>query len=119
MNGRRKKGLQSGREAENNAGGTGRHYSGIGTVREVRYKSCDVCLYKHVSSITLSNSNWVQYRRKVLVPEYRDVVGFIRFPLELVRKTQERNLTPSNYSRLVEALIPGIENDPEEWITPI
>ena len=57
--------------------------------------------------------------RKVLVPEYRDVVGFIRFPLELVRKTQERKLTPSNYSRLVEALIPEIENDPEVWITPI
>ena len=23
---------------------------------------CDVCLYKHVSSIKLSNSNWVQYK---------------------------------------------------------
>ncbi|MDA8054184.1 MAG: hypothetical protein M0Z77_00860 [Thermoplasmatales archaeon] len=57
--------------------------------------------------------------RKVLVPEYRDVVGFIRFPLELVRKTQERKLTPSNYSRLVEALIPEIKNDPEKWMTPI
>ena len=57
--------------------------------------------------------------RKVLVPEYRDVVGFIRFPLELVRKTQERKLTPSNYSRLVEELIQEIENNPEKWMTPI
>ena len=57
--------------------------------------------------------------RKVLVPEYRDVVGFIRFPLELVRKTQERKLTPSNYSRLVEALIPEIMSNPERWITEI
>ena len=57
--------------------------------------------------------------RKVLVPEYRDVVGFIRFPLELVRKTQERKLTPSNYSRLVEELIPEIMSNPERWITPI
>ena len=48
-----------------------------------------------------------------------DVVGFVRFPLELVRKTQERKLTPSNYSRLVEALIQEIENNPERWITEI
>ena len=57
--------------------------------------------------------------RKVLVPEYRDVVGFIRFPLELVRKTQERKLTPSNYSRIIKTLIPEIKNDPEKWMTPI
>ena len=57
--------------------------------------------------------------RKVLVPEYRDVVGFIRFPMELVRKTQERKLTPSNYSRLVEALIQEVRSNPERWITEI
>ena len=57
--------------------------------------------------------------RKVLVPEYRDVVGFIRFPMELVSKTQERKFTPSNYSRLVEALIPEIMSNPERWITEI
>ena len=57
--------------------------------------------------------------RKVLVPEYRDVVGFIRFPMELARKTEEKKLTPSNYSRLVEALIPEIMSNPERWITEI
>ena len=57
--------------------------------------------------------------RKVLVPEYRDVVGFIRFPHELAGKTEEGKLTPSNYSRLVEALIQEIENNPERWITEI
>ena len=57
--------------------------------------------------------------RKVLVPEYRDVVGFIRFPLELAGKTREGKLTPSNYSRLVEALIQELENNPERWITEI
>ena len=41
---KKKKCLRSGREAENSAGGTGRHYSGIGTVQEVWCKSCDVLL---------------------------------------------------------------------------
>ena len=57
--------------------------------------------------------------RKVLVPEYIDVVGFIRFPLELAMNTEEGKLTPSNYSRLVEALIQEVENNPERWITEI
>ena len=61
----------------------------------------------------------IRERRKVLVPEYRDVVGFIRFPLELAGKTREGKLTPSNYSRLVEALIPEVANNPERWITEI
>ena len=57
--------------------------------------------------------------RKVLVPEYREVVGFIRFPMELARKTEERKLIPSNYSRIIKTLIPEIKNDPEKWMTPI
>ena len=61
----------------------------------------------------------IRERRKVLVPEYKDVVGFIRFPLELAMNTGEGKLTPSNYSRLVEALIQEVANNPEKWITEI
>ena len=58
-------------------------------------------------------------RKKIVVPRYRNVVGFIRFPLELVKRTQERKITPSNYKRIIEALIQEIVNNPERWITEI
>ena len=61
----------------------------------------------------------IRDRKKVVVPEYKDIIGFIRFPMELARKTEEKKLTPSNYSRLVEALIPEIMSNPERWITEI
>ena len=61
----------------------------------------------------------IRDRKQVVVPEYKDIIGFIRFPVELARKTEEKKLTPSNYSRLVEALIQELENNPERWITEI
>ena len=58
-------------------------------------------------------------RKKVVVPRYSDVVGFIRFPLELAERTKEGRLTPYNYSLIYSQLVNELLNNAERWITPI
>ena len=58
-------------------------------------------------------------RKKVVVPRYSDVIGFIRFPLELAEGTKEERLTPYNYSLIYSQLVDELMNNPERWITPI
>ena len=58
-------------------------------------------------------------RKKVVVPRYSDVVGFIRFPLELAERTKEGKLTPYNYSLIYSQLVNELLNNAERWITPI
>ena len=65
------------------------------------------------------NPRDVRDGKTIVVPEYDDVIGFIRFPSELVKGTQEGKLTPSNYNEIREMLISEIMRDPERWITPI
>ena len=57
--------------------------------------------------------------KRVVVPEYSDVIGYIRFPMELAKNTSERKMTPRNYSSLYERLVDDIVGNPERWITPI
>ncbi|MGC8516142.1 MAG: hypothetical protein ACP5OC_08430, partial [Thermoplasmata archaeon] len=57
--------------------------------------------------------------KKVVVPRYGDVLGFIRFPIEIVQGTREGKLTPYNYSSLYSQLVREILNNPERWITLI
>ena len=58
-------------------------------------------------------------RKKVVVPKYSYVVGFIRFPLELAERTKEGRLTPYNYSLIYSKLFNELLNNAERWITPI
>ncbi len=57
--------------------------------------------------------------KNIIYALYSDVVGFIRFPAEIVNFSPERRLTPGNFSRIVEMLVPEIINNPEKWITDI
>ncbi|EQB64862.1 MAG: hypothetical protein AMDU3_IPLC00004G0440 [Thermoplasmatales archaeon I-plasma] len=50
---------------------------------------------------------------------YSDVVGFIRFPTEIVNSSQEGRLTPGNYNEIKDRLIREIIDNPEKWITDI
>ena len=58
-------------------------------------------------------------RKKVVVPKYSDVIGFIRFPSELAERTKEGKLTPYNYSSIYSQLVNELLNNAERWITPI
>ena len=58
-------------------------------------------------------------RKKVLLVSYSDVIGFVRFPAEIVSSSSEGKLTPGNFRRMVESLVPEIINNPEKWITEI
>ena len=58
-------------------------------------------------------------RKKVVLASYSDVIGFIRFPAEMVGSSPERKLTPGNFRRMVESLVPETINNPEKWITEI
>ena len=57
--------------------------------------------------------------KKVVQALYSDVIGFTRFPAETVNSSQEGKLTPGNFRRIVEMLVPEILNNPEKWITDI
>ena len=48
-----------------------------------------------------------------------DVVGFIRFPADIVSSLPERRLAAENFGRVVDTLVPEIINNPEKWITDI
>ena len=50
---------------------------------------------------------------------YSDVVGFIRFPTEIVNSSREGTLTPGNYNEIKDKLIRDIIDNPEKWITDI
>ena len=50
---------------------------------------------------------------------YCDVVGFIRFPTEIVNSSREGRLTPGNYNEIKDRLIREIIDNPEKWITDI
>ena len=50
---------------------------------------------------------------------YSDVIGFVRFPTEIVNSSQEGRLTPGNYNEIQDRLIRDIINNPEKWITDI
>ena len=58
-------------------------------------------------------------RKKVVLALYSDVIGFVRFPAEIVSSSPEGKLTPGNFRRMVEFLVPEIINYPEKWITEI
>ena len=58
-------------------------------------------------------------RKKVVLASYSDVIGFIRFPAEMVGSSPEGRLTPGNFGRMVESLVPETINNPEKWITEI
>ncbi len=47
------------------------------------------------------------------------MVGFIRFPTEIVNSSQEGRLTPGNYNEIKDRLIREIIDNPEKWITDI
>ena len=57
--------------------------------------------------------------RNIIYALYSNVIGFIRFPAEIVNSSPERRLTPGNFSIIVEMLVPEIINNPEKWITDI
>ena len=61
----------------------------------------------------------IKDRKKVVVPKYSDVIGFVRFPTELAGKTKEGKLTPYNYSSIYSRLVSELLNNPERWITPV
>ena len=58
-------------------------------------------------------------RKKVVLVLYSDVIGFVRFPAEMVSSSPEGKLTPGNFRRMVGSLVPEIINHPEKWITEI
>lgn len=58
-------------------------------------------------------------RKRVVLALYSDVIGFVRFPAEMVSSSPEGKLTPGNFRRMVESLVPEIINCPEKWITEI
>jgi hypothetical protein len=57
--------------------------------------------------------------KNIIYALYSDVVGFIRFPEEIVSSLPERRLTAENFGRVVDTLVPEIINNPEKWITNI
>ena len=57
--------------------------------------------------------------KNILFAVYTDVIGFIRFPTEMVSSSPEGRLTPANFNEIVEMLVPEIINNPEKWITDI
>ena len=57
--------------------------------------------------------------KNIMYALYSDVVGFIRFPEEIVSSLPERRLTAENFGRVVDTLVPEIINNPEKWITNI
>ncbi len=57
--------------------------------------------------------------KNIIFALYSDVVGFIRFPAEVVNSSQEGRLTPGNFNEIVDTLVPEIINNPEKWITDI
>jgi hypothetical protein len=58
-------------------------------------------------------------RKKVVLAVYSDVIGFVRFPAEMVSSSPEGKLTPGNFRRMVESLVPEIITHPGKWITEI
>ena len=57
--------------------------------------------------------------RNIIYALYSDVVGFIRFPADIVNSLPEGKLTKENFGRVVDTLVPEIINNPEKWITYI
>ena len=57
--------------------------------------------------------------KNIIYALYSDVVGFIRFPADIVSSLPERRLAAENFGRIVEMLVPEIINNPEKWITDI
>ena len=57
--------------------------------------------------------------KNIIYALYSDVVGFIRFPTEIVNSSREGRLTPGNYNEIKDRLIREIIDNPEKWITDI
>ena len=57
--------------------------------------------------------------KNIIYALYSDVVGFIRFPADIVSSLPEKRLAAENFGRVVEMLVPEIINNPEKWITDI
>ena len=57
--------------------------------------------------------------RNIIYARYSDVIGFIRFPTEIVNSSREGRLTPGNYNEIKDKLIREIIDNPEKWITDI
>ena len=57
--------------------------------------------------------------KNIIYALYSDVVGFIRFPADIVSSLPERSLSGENFGRVVDTLVPEILNNPEKWITDI
>ena len=57
--------------------------------------------------------------RNIIYARYSDVIGFIRFPTEIVNSSREGRLTPGNYNEIKDKLIREIIDNPEKWITGI
>ena len=57
--------------------------------------------------------------KNIIYALYSDVVGFIRFPANILNSLPGGKLTKENFNRIVEMLVPEIINNPEKWITDI
>ncbi|MEM3291015.1 MAG: hypothetical protein QW046_05815 [Candidatus Micrarchaeaceae archaeon] len=50
---------------------------------------------------------------------YNTVIGFIRFPSEIVASFPEGKVTPSNYIQIRDRVAAELRNNPEKWIRPV
>ena len=57
--------------------------------------------------------------KNIIFAVYSDVIGFIRFPTEMISFSPEGRLTPANFNEIVEMLVPEIIDNTEKWITDI
>ncbi|MDA8054781.1 MAG: hypothetical protein M0Z77_03900 [Thermoplasmatales archaeon] len=88
-------------------------------IDEIAYRSgeyIDVRRNSYSDANTQTNNGEV---KNIIFAVYSDVIGFIRFPTDIVNSSQEGRLTPVNFNEIVEMLVPEIINNPEKWITYI